>query len=163
MYFGIGFLLYLKVSMLAFWIIVSQLAGVIGSIFTTSSIASWYQYLVKPGFNPPNWLFGPVWVSLYTLMGVASWLVWKRNKRMGVELKVFLIHLLFNSLWLILFFGLQRPGWAFLEILLLWLMILYLTIKFYSLVKWAGWLMVPYFLWVSFASFLNYYIWQLNR
>lgn len=141
------------------------LAGAIGSAFTTTGLDSWYQTIVKPSFNPPNWIFGPVWSTLYLLMGIALYLLWQKglqDKFIKNSFILFLIHLAVNSLWSIVFFGLQNPGLAFLVIIILWFMILTLIIRFYKIDKRSAWLLVPYILWVSFASVLNFSIWQIN-
>lgn len=142
-----------------------QAAGFLGSLATTPSIGGWYKGLVKPSFNPPDWIFGPVWTSLYLLMGIALFLVWRLGlKTEGVQaaLIVFLIQLALNTLWSILFFGLHQPFPAFIEILVLWAFILWTMIKFFGLSRPAGWLLVPYLLWVSFASILNFFLWWGN-
>jgi len=144
-------------------VVVSELAGIIGSVFTTPSIAGWYAGIVKPAFNPPSWVFGPVWITLYFLMGISLWLVWKSNavpKRKAMWL--FAVQLVLNTAWSIIFFGLHSPGGALVEIVFLWLAILPTIIAFYKISKPAAWLLVPYILWVSFASYLNYAIWSLN-
>lgn len=151
--------------LLVFTILISQSAGLIGSVATSPSIPTWYASLAKPSFNPPNWLFGPVWIILYTLMGIALYLVWvkgykKKNIKYAVNL--FLIHLVVNSLWSIVFFGLHNLGLALVIIIGLWLMIAYLIKLFYKIDKWAAYLLFPYLLWVSFATLLNFSIWQLN-
>ena len=144
-------------------LIVCQLAGAIGSIFTASKIPSWYAGLVRPVFSPPNWIFGPVWTTLYLLMGFALYIVWtSESPKKKTALTVFGIQLFLNALWSFLFFGLQNPFFAFLEIILLWVSILLSMIFFYPIAKKAMWLLVPYILWVSFASVLNFAIWQLN-
>lgn len=150
---------------LAIAIIVSQMAGIIGAVFTSSAIPVWYAGLVRPEFAPPNWVFGPVWTTLFAMMGVAAFLVWKKGlgrKDVRLALGVFGGQLVLNTLWSILFFGLQSPGAALIEIGVLWLAILATIIVFYRISKPAAWLLVPYILWVSFASFLNYSIWALN-
>jgi len=142
-----------------------QAAGFLGSLATTPSIGGWYKGLVKPSFNPPNWIFGPVWTTLYLLMGIAFFLVWRMGlKTEGVKaaLIVFLIQLALNTLWSILFFGLHQPLPAFIEIIVLWAFILWTMIKFFGLSRPAGWLLVPYLLWVSFASVLNFFLWWGN-
>ena len=147
-------------------ILIAQLAGVVGSFFTMPSVAGWYQTINKPSWNPPGWLFGPVWISLYTLMGIAAYLVWqKRDLGQAVKsaLIVYGIQLALNSLWSILFFGLKNPGLALAEILVLLAMIVVTMILFYKIRPVTLWLLLPYVLWVSFASFLNYTIWSLNR
>ena len=143
----------------------SLAAGVIGSAFTFTGINSWYQYLLKPNFNPPSWLFGPVWTTLYILMGIALYLIWKDGLKKDFvknSFLLFIVNLVLNSLWSIVFFGLQNPALAFLVIILLWLVILVLIIRFYKINKLASYLLIPYILWVSFASILNFSIWQLN-
>jgi translocator protein len=143
-------------------ILLAQLAGIIGSLFT--EIGSWYQDLIKPSFNPPNWIFGPVWTILYLLMGISLYLVWnsKKSKERKIGLYFFFIQLILNSLWSILFFGLNNPLLAFIEIIILWFAILLTLIYFYRVRKAAGYLLIPYLLWVSFASILNYFILILN-
>ena len=147
------------------FILISQAAGIVGSVFTTSKIPTWYAGLNKPFFNPPGWIFGPVWITLYTMMGVASYFVWQKrgeNPLANTALIIFFVHLIFNALWSILFFGLQNPMWAFLEIIILLVMIIVLVILFYKIDKRAAYLLIPYLLWVSFASVLNFSIWRLN-
>jgi len=137
------------------------LASAIGSLFTVTGISSWYSEIQKPFFNPPSWIFGPVWTLLYLLMGISLYLVWtkKSDKKAFV---VFGIQLALNALWSILFFGLQNPALAFFEILLLWIAILVTITTFYKIRKSAGYLLIPYLAWVTFASVLNYSIWILN-
>jgi benzodiazapine receptor len=147
-------------------ILVCQLAGVIGGIFTASSVDTWYTTLTKPAFNPPNWLFSPVWITLYVLMGVALFLVWRQGLQTeGVRnaLWIFGLQLGLNTLWSILFFGLKMPLLAFIEIVVLWSLILITLLKFKKISKLAGLLLVPYLLWVSFAAVLNFFLWYLNR
>lgn len=147
------------------FVVASQLAGFVGSFFTVTNVGSWYQTVNKPSFNPPNWIFGPVWITLYFLMGIAAYLVWKNwsaNKDAKTATIFFFVHLVFNALWSFLFFGLQNPKLAFFEIIVLWLMILALIKIYYGINKVAAYLLVPYLLWVSFASILNFYIWRLN-
>lgn len=145
-------------------IIICQLAGIIGAVFTTPSISGWYASLNKPFFNPPNWLFGPVWTILYLLMGISLYLVW--NQKKGMETKTalifFAIQLGLNTLWSIIFFGLRLPSVAFVEILILLLFIVLTIIKFFPISKVSAYLLIPYLLWVSFASVLNFYIFILN-
>lgn len=151
-------------------IIVSELAGVIGSIFTVSAIPNWYATLVKSVVNPPSWIFGPVWTTLYLLMGVAVFLVWNKSSRWKPDrieirkaLDVFVLQLTLNVLWSIIFFGLHSPLWGFVEIVLMWLAIFWTMVLFYKISKPAMWLLVPYILWVSFAGYLNYSVWMLNQ
>ncbi len=146
-------------------IVVCELAGIIGSIFTASAIPNWYATLAKPALNPPSWIFGPVWTTLYALMGIAAFLVWKKGwDRTDARkaLYVFGLQLVLNALWSIVFFGLQSPAWAFANIVLMWLAIVWTMILFYKISKPAVWLLMPYILWVSFAAYLNYSIWMLN-
>lgn len=149
---------------LATSIIVCQLAGIIGSIFTISSIPTWYASLNKPFFNPPNWIFGPVWTILYLLMGVSLYLIWqqKKSKKRTNALIVFASQLGLNTLWSIIFFGMQSPFLAFLVIVGLLIFIILTIIKFFPLSKTAAYLLIPYILWVSFASILNFSIVVLN-
>ena len=144
-------------------ILVSLSAGAIGGIFTSSAITTWYATLTKPSFNPPNWLFGPAWTVLYILMGIALYLVWvsdKENKK--ITYIVFFIQLVLNTLWSIVFFGAHQTGWAFFEIVLLWLAILATIIAFHRISKPAAYLLIPYVAWVTFAAILNYSVWVLN-
>jgi tryptophan-rich sensory protein len=146
-------------------VVICLLAGFLGSIFTTPSIQTWYASLNKPSFNPPNWLFAPVWTLLFILMGISAFLVWQKGlKKEGVKkaLGFFLIQLILNILWSFLFFKFHSPFWALLDIAILWLFILLTLIKFFRINKAAGILLIPYFLWVSFASLLNYTIYKLN-
>ncbi len=146
-------------------IVVSQLAGIIGAFFTTPSIPGWYADIVKPSFNPPAWVFGPVWTTLFALMGIAAFLVWKKGlerRDVKIALAIFLAQLILNTLWSILFFGMQSPSGAFIEILFLWSAIVATMITFYKISKPAAWLLLPYIAWVSFAAYLNFSIWMLN-
>ncbi len=146
-------------------IVLTQLAGGIGSLFTTPSIEGWYADLVRPELNPPAWVFGPVWTTLFVLMGVALFLVWEKGsqrKDVRVAFIVFALQLVLNTLWSIIFFGLHSPGWAFVEIICLWLAIMATIFAFAKVSKTAAWLLAPYILWVSFASYLNYMIYVLN-
>jgi translocator protein len=145
--------------------IICQSAGLIGSIFTAPNIKGWYNNLNLPWLRPPNWLFAPVWLTLYTLMAVSLYLIWQqglKNNKVKIAFVVFIIQLFFNSLWSILFFGWQNPLLGLIDIVWLWLMIVISMILFWPLNKTASLLLVPYFLWVSFATYLNYSIWQLN-
>ena len=140
-------------------------AGFIGSFFTTPSIPTWYASLAKPSFNPPNWLFAPVWTILFILMGLAAYLIWQKGlkkKAVKIALIIFLLQLIFNILWSFLFFKFHSPFWALVNIAILWFLILMALIKFWQINKTAGILLIPYLLWVSFASFLNYAIYKLN-
>jgi len=143
-------------------VLICQIAGVIGSIFTAPSITAWYANLQKPAFSPPNWVFGPVWITLYTLMGISLYLVWNKKKNIKIPLTLFFIQLILNSIWSVIFFGLQNPFYALIEIIILWIMILLTVISFYKVSKKASLLLLPYIVWVTVATFLNYYIWILN-
>lgn len=148
-------------------IFIAELAGIIGSVFTASSVTTWYRTLVMPEFSPPGWVFGPVWTTLYALMGIALWLVWKEDAAAPTARRIaflfFFIQLFLNTLWSVIFFGAQNPGLAFGEIILLWLSIVGTMIAFAKVSKPAAWLFAPYLLWVSFAAYLNYALWILNR
>jgi tryptophan-rich sensory protein len=139
-------------------------AALVGSAFTEPSIPEWYGSLVKPSFTPPSWLFGPIWSVLYLAMAIAGWLVWLRHRNIAVALPLALFgsQLVLNALWSILFFGLQAPGIALVEILTLWAMIFATLLSFWKISTIAGWLFVPYLAWVSFATILNFEIWRLN-
>jgi tryptophan-rich sensory protein len=139
--------------------------GILGSVFTIPSITSWYQTLNKPFFNPPNFIFGPVWTTLYALMGVSIYLILEKKlkKQKRILLFLFSLQLVLNFWWSILFFGLRLPLAALIEIAVLWLSILVLIIKFYKFSKPASILLIPYIVWVSFASLLNASIVILNK
>lgn len=141
-------------------------AAYLGSIATQSSVDTWYKTIEKPVFNPPSWIFAPVWTLLYIMMGAAAGLVWHRTgRREGVQraLILFAIQLALNNLWSFLFFGLQNPFLALIEIILLWLLIYETMLAFRRVSTLAGRLLIPYLLWVSFATVLNGSIWWLNR
>lgn len=153
-------------------IVISQCAGLIGSLFTFSAIPNWYATIVKPSFNPPSWVFGPVWTTLYVLMGISAFLIWssfakategQARKKIKIALIIFGVQLVLNALWSIIFFGFHQIGWAFAEIILLWLVIVLTMIVFAKISKPAMYLLIPYILWVSFAGFLNFTLWQLNK
>jgi tryptophan-rich sensory protein len=144
---------------------VCLLAGYAGSIFTTSSVSTWYPTLNKPAFTPPSSVFAPVWTALYLMMGVAAYLVWRRglaNETVKGALLIFVMQLALNVLWSLLFFGLQSPSLGLLAILALWMAILLTGLWFARIAPAAALLLVPYFLWVTFASVLNFSIWQMN-
>lgn len=136
--------------------------GFIAGMFTSSSISSWYSGLVKPFFNPPNWVFGPVWTILYVLMGVSLYLVWTRSPS-RIAVTFFIIQLMLNFLWSFLFFYFKNPLLAFIDIILLLIMIILTIIQFYPISKTAAFLLIPYILWVSFATILNFSIYYLNK
>lgn len=149
-------------------LIIPQLAGGLGALFTTPSIRSgWYANLAKAPLNPPSYVFGRVWTLLFILMGLALFLIWKGNfpkqhQEKKNALKLFFAQLLLNTLWSVLFFGLKNPTTALVEIIILWGFILATIFAFYKLSKLAAWLLIPYLLWVSFASYLNASIVFLN-
>lgn len=140
-------------------------AGGLGAMATTPEIDGWYQTIEKPDWNPPGYVFGPVWTILYVLMAIAAWLVWRAEgfRAAKIPLILFKVQLLLNVCWSWIFFGLHQPGWAFAEIVILWLAIATTTAAFFNRSKLAGTLMVPYLAWVTFAMALNFAIWQLNR
>lgn len=174
-----------KIIKLILSIVICQLAGVIGAVFTTPQIKTWYVALNKPSFNPPGWIFSPVWTILFLLMGISLYLVWSKNwavkdsgsfEKMNLVSKklwtgswkeenivaIFALQLILNILWSVIFFGLEYPGLAFFELLMLWFAILYTIVNFYRASKLSAYLLVPYILWVSFAGVLNFMIWMLN-
>jgi len=138
------------------------MAGVVGFVFTTPSLPTLYAGLQKPAFAPPNWLFGPVWITLYTLMGISLYLVWEKGKKRDIKIPliIFSIQLVLNAIWSPLFA--VSSFYALIEIIILWVAILFTIITFYKVSKKAGLLLLPYILWVSIATVLNYYIWLLN-
>lgn len=143
------------------------LLGFIGLTFLAplagafSPPGDWYRGLAKPAWTPPGWVFGPAWTLLYMLMATAAWRVWKRVG-WTLPLRCWLVQLALNAAWTPIFFGLQQPAWAFAEIVLLWLAIAATLRQFLTIDRAAGWLLVPYLLWVTFASALNFAIWRLN-
>ena len=143
------------------WLAATFAAAAIGAFFLPGE---WYARLQKPAWNPPNWIFGPVWTALYTIMAVAAWLVWKRGGFAGQRgaLLFFLLQLLFNALWSPLFFGLHLPGLAFVDMVLLWLALLATVAAFWKAHRLAGAMLLPYLAWVTFAGALNFAIWRLN-
>ena len=142
-----------------------ELVGVLATPFTLDSISNWYRYLHKPSFSPPNWIFGPVWTLLYLLMGVSLFLIWKRkqNKETKEAIKWFLVQLAFNFLWSLIFFGGHQIVLALFDIVILLVAIYVTKEKFLKLDKTAGYLLLPYLLWVAFATALNLSILLLNR
>ena len=144
-------------------VIVCNLIGAMGALWTASD-GSWYRNINKPGFNPPNWIFGPVWTLLFILMGISLYLVYTSpsSKIRTIALILFAVQFVFNVLWSYLFFGINRPDLAFAEIIILLGLIIATTIYFFRVNKISGYLLIPYILWVSFASILNFSIWRLN-
>jgi benzodiazapine receptor len=141
-------------------------AAFVGSLFTREAVPDWYATLNKPSFTPPNWLFGPVWTILYLLMAISAFIVWQKglpNPAVRIALILYLIQLILNALWSVIFFGLKLPLIAFVEILLLWSAIVFTILTFARVSIAAALMLVPYILWVSFAAVLNFFIWFLNR
>lgn len=154
-----------KIIKLISAILVCLSAGLVGSLFTAPSIPTWYAGLKKPSFSPPNWIFFPVWTTLFVLMGISMYSVWDRglkNKMVKESLIIFGVQLLLNTLWSFLFFGLKSPFYALIEIVVLWIAIGLTIFKFYKISKNGALLLLPYITWVSFAAILNYFIWVLN-
>jgi len=155
-----------KIKKLLTSVVVCELVGLVSTPFTVSSIKNWYVYLNKPFFSPPNWVFGPAWTTLYLLMGIAAYLVWLKGlkyKKVRVALSFFAGQLSFNFMWSVFFFGFHNPLIAFIDIILLWIMIFLTMKKFHGLSKPATYLLIPYILWVSFAALLNVSIVILNK
>jgi len=147
-------------------IFVCEGAGGIGAIFTTPAIPTWYAGLKKPAFTPPNSVFGPIWITLYLLMGVAVFTVWREGfdqEGVPIAFAVFWGQLVMNILWSVIFFGLRSLLGGIVIILLLWIAILVNIITFFGVSPLAGWLLIPYIIWVSIAANLNVQVWKLNR
>lgn len=144
-----------------FWILISLSAGFIGSQYMPGE---WYAQIAKPSWNPPNYIFAPVWTTLYILMGISAWLVWKSKGFANAKfaLTIFIFQLIFNALWSYAFFGLHNPFLAFIDIIILWCLIALTLISFWKHSTVAGALFIPYLLWVTFASVLNYTIYRIN-
>jgi len=140
-------------------IIVCQAAGLIGSLFTFAALPTWYATLAKPAFSPPNWIFGPVWTTLYILMGIAMYLVWQKKG----SLTLFLIHLVFNAGWSVVFFGLQSMLGGMVALIILWGFIVAVIREFYRIDRRAAYLLIPYLVWVSFAGVLNFSLLLINQ
>jgi len=150
-------------SLVPFLVVCFAAAG-IGSLATRGSTQTWYPQLRKPEWNPPNWVFGPVWTILYAMMALSAWLVWRRVGWAGAKfaLLLFAVQLVLNTGWSVVFFGMHAIGAAFAEMLLWWMMTVATTVAFSSLSFLAAWLLIPYVVWLAFASYLNFRIWQLN-
>jgi benzodiazapine receptor len=136
----------------------------VSGVFTRASVRDWYVTLNKPSWTPPGWVFGPVWTVLYLLMGVAAWLIWRERGSADIRpaLAAFFVQLALNLLWSILFFGMQDPRLAFWDILLLWIAIAVTVALFWTVRPMAAVLLTPYLAWVTYATVLNYTIWQMN-
>ena len=144
-------------------LLLPQIAGGTGASFTITSINSWYRAIEKPSFNPPGWIFGPVWTLLYILMGIASYLIWKSDHPQKKNLlTLYFVQLGLNALWSPAFFGLESPVLGLMVIIPLLVLIILCVKKFRIISKRATWLMIPYLAWVSFATVLNFSIWWLN-
>ncbi len=149
---------------LTFCIGICLVVQAIASMLTVVSVNDWYQTLEKPSWTPPGWVFGPVWTYLYLSMGVAVWLVWEQRESQNIKpaLILFGVQLILNALWSGLFFAMQNIGAAFIEIVFLWGSILLTMILFWKIQRIAGWLFIPYLLWVSYAASLTFALWRLN-
>jgi len=146
-------------------IIICQMAGVIGSIFTAGSVTSWYPTLVKPSFSPPGFYIGLIWIVLFTLMGVSLFLIWSEtpgNPATRIALYFFAVQLIVNVLWSVAFFGMRSPISGLVVIAFLWVLILITIIKFWPINRTAALLLIPYIVWVSIAAYLNFSLWRLN-
>ncbi len=146
-------------------VVATEAAGGASALVAGLDFRSYFDSLRKPPLTPPPVAFGPAWTTLYLLMGIAAWLVWRRgiNERSAVALGLFAAQLVLNALWSIVFFGRHKLGWALLEIVVLWMTILATIIAFWRVRSLAGALLLPYLAWVSFAAYLNAGIWRLNR
>jgi tryptophan-rich sensory protein len=145
-------------------VILCQLAGFLGALFTTPTIPTWYATLRKPFFTPPNWIFSPVWISLFILMGISLFFVWQRtdHPKFKIAFIFFFVQLILNVFWSAAFFGLRSPLLGLIDIVLLWIAILLTTQHFLKVSRMAGFLLFPYLLWVGFAALLNFSLWILN-
>ncbi len=146
-------------------IVICLTAGALGSFFTTPAISTWYATLIKPSIAPPNWVFFPVWTALFIMMGISLFLVWKKgfqDHQVKAALSVFAIQLILNILWSAAFFGLRSPLAGLIEIIILWVAILAMILRFMRISKVAGLLLIPYIMWVTFAAMINFLIWSLN-
>ena len=156
-----------KILRIALVVTTCLVIGYLSSLVTKESITTWFPTVNKPVFNPPNWIFMPVWTLLYIFMAVAAGLVWDKIKEQTEKVKTallfFLIQLTLNAIWSYLFFGLKNPLLALIEIVLLWLMIYETYLKFSKINKISGYLLIPYLAWVAFATVLNASIWWLNK
>jgi benzodiazapine receptor len=155
-----------EVPMLIGSILIPLVIGYIGAIVTLPQISTWYSSLSKPWWSPPNWLFGPIWTTLYLLMGIALFLVWREGlhrRDVRFAILIFSVQLVINLLWSVVFFSFHALFGSFILVMLLWLAILANIIAFLIISKWAGLLLVPYIVWVSIASYLNYSVYLLNH
>jgi translocator protein len=146
-------------------LLVPLAVGGVAGWLTVPEIAGWYAGLNKPSFNPPNYLFGPVWTTLYAMMGIAFFLIWKADADAGLKktaMILFAVQLVLNFFWSLIFFNAHQLGWALVEIIAMWLFILLTIFSFGKISSLAAWLLVPYICWVSFATVLNAALWKLN-
>lgn len=152
------------IGVLAGLLVICLGVGALGSVFTMDKIDTWYSTLAKPSFTPPNWVFGPVWTALYVAMAVAAWLAWRSTgtKRFASAGTLFGVQLVLNLAWSIAFFGAESPVFGLVVIAGLWVVLAGTIASFFDINRWAGALLVPYILWVSFAAALNFEIWRLN-
>lgn len=147
--------------MLCMLLVVTIAASSPGAYFHPGA---WYHHAPKSSLTPPNWVFAPVWLSLYALMAIAAWLVWRRDpQRVSGPLILYFAQLVPNAMWTGFFFGWHQPGWALIDIGVLWLLVVALLVLFYRVSRAAAGLLIPYLAWVSFAAYLNFVFWQLNR
>ena len=153
-----------SITTLVLAVLLCLAAGALGSLATASSVGTWYRHIEKPTWTPPDAVFGPVWTMLFVLMGVSLWMVWRdgESKPRLSAVALFAGQLLLNVAWSFVFFGLRSPGWALLDIALLWLAIAATIAAFARIRRWAAALLVPYLLWVTFAVALNLAIWRMN-
>ncbi|MCX6760126.1 MAG: tryptophan-rich sensory protein [Candidatus Nealsonbacteria bacterium] len=155
-----------KILILVVSILACEMAGFIGSIFTTPALSGWYASLNKPALTPPGWVFGVVWIALFFLIGMSLYLIWtsdnKDKKLMRNAVGIFIWQMVLNIWWSVIFFGIQSPFYALIEIAFLWAAILLNIIYFYRISFRAGLLLLPYIFWVSFAAVLNFIFWRLN-
>lgn len=144
------------------WVVICLAISGIAGWVTEHNIADWYVHLNKPSFNPPNWVFGPVWTVLYIMIGITGGLLWQRRQSHRKAFALFVIQLVLNFIWSFLFFGMQNPGLAAIDIIALWLFIALTIVYTWPALKSWTLLLLPYFLWASFACILNISIWMLN-
>ena len=153
-----------KIGAFLLSLIIPLAVGGISGFFTVSAIPGWYQTIQKPSWNPPNWVFGPVWTTLYVLMGIAMYLIWTQYRTEQRQRALYLnaLQLILNFFWSLIFFNLHSIGWALIEIIILWVVIVQTMFAYDRVYKPAAWLLLPYIVWVTFATILNGTIWWLN-
>jgi benzodiazapine receptor len=156
----------MRIAKLVLFVALCEMVGVVGAFFTIASISTWYAGIRKPDIAPPNWVFAPVWTTLYGLMGVSLFLVWRKTLGKGFgrsAITIFIVQLILNVLWSYLFFGLQSPFLGVVEITILWFAIAATVVLFFRISRTAGLMLLPYLAWVSIAGYLNYMIFILNK